>query len=72
MLTRTDTCTHAHTHTLARAHTQAELKSALSLEKAKAEHDAAWKARQEEERWLPCLCMYYVCAAYILILIFIP
>lgn len=28
---------------------QAELKSALSLEKAKAEHDAAWKARQEEE-----------------------
>lgn len=28
---------------------QAELKAALSLEKAKAEHDATWKARQEEE-----------------------
>ena len=61
-----------HTRTRSRARTQAELKSALSLEKAKAEHDAAWKARQEEEeRWLPCLLMFYVCVAYILILIFI-
>ena len=66
------TLSHMHTRTRSRARTQAELKSALSLEKAKAEHDAAWKARQEEEeRWLPCLLMYYVCVAYILILIFI-